>query len=268
MDVELGVLQRLEELVDQPGLAHARITQDVDDLSLAAARRRQRLDEQTEFAFPADESGQRPGLVPCLPTRPHLTAPAQDVNRYLVRKARDFEAPAWLHGNEALDELHGVAGQQDAAGLGHLLHAAGEVHGLPDRVVIDRQVVADRAHHDLAGIEADPDPEALAGEALDASLDRQRGVAGPERVMLLRERGAEQDHDAVALDPGDEAAGVVDRLQHDRERSVDLLVSDLRVVAEQRARADHVGEQDRDQLPPALDDVLEASISAASAAGL
>ena len=40
---------------------------------------------------------------------------------------------------------------------GDLLHPRGEMRGLADRGVVHAQVVADRAHDDLAGVQADAD---------------------------------------------------------------------------------------------------------------
>jgi len=234
LHVDLCVLEGPEELVDQPGLADPRVAQDVDDVRLPVGRRREGVGEQAELAFAPDESRQRPSLVRRLPTRPDLLAALKHVDRHLVGETQDIDAPTRLHGDEATDKLHRVAGEEDAAGLRHLLHAAREVDRLPDRVVVDRQVVADGAHHDLAGVQTHPDAQPFAGERGEAGLDRQRRVARPQCVMLLCQRGAKQRHHAVALDAGDETASVVDRVQDDREGPVDLLVPDLRVVADHR----------------------------------
>ena len=52
-----------------------------------------------------------------------------------------------------------------------------------------------------------------------ASPASERGVAGPHRVVLVRERGAEERHDAVAHHLADGALVAVDRLHHHaRER--------------------------------------------------
>ena len=66
------------------------------------------------------------------------------------------------------------------------------------------EVVADRAHHHLAGIEPDADlhlaamcaPDLLA-VAPDRVLHGQGGVAGPYSVVLMGNGGAEQRHDAI-----------------------------------------------------------------------
>ena len=149
-------------------------------------------------------------------------------------------------------------------GVGHLLHAGGEVRGLADRGVVHAQVAADRAHHDLAGVEADADLDRdalgaahLLGVAPDRLLHAERGVAGAHGVILVGERRAEERHDAVAHDLVDRALVAVDRLHHVLEDGVEELARLLRIaVGQELHRALEVGEEDRHLLALALEGAL------------
>jgi hypothetical protein len=130
------------------------------------------------------------------------------------------------------------------------------MHGRADRVVIDAEVVADRAHQHLARIEPDPDADldAVAGARLvrlrpHRALDRERGVAGAHGVVLVRDRRAEQRHDAVAQDPVDGALVTMDATHHHGQRGIQEPPGVLRIgVLDQRERALDVGEQHGDLL--------------------
>ena len=67
--------------------------------------------------------------------------------------------------HQALDQPQGRGRQQDTARHGHLLHARRQMGRLPDRRVVHVQVVADRPHHHLAGVEPDPDVHSQAMRA-------------------------------------------------------------------------------------------------------
>jgi hypothetical protein len=130
------------------------------------------------------------------------------------------------------------------------------MHGRADRVVIDAEVVANRAHQHLARIEADPDAhlDAVRGARPirlhpHRALDGERRVAGADRVVLMRDRRAEQRHDAVAQDAVDGALVAVDAVHHRAERRIQDSPGILRIgVLDQRERALDVGEQHRDLL--------------------
>ena len=78
-----------------------------------------------------------------------------------------------------------------------LFHARSEMRRLPDRRVVHVQVIADRADHDLAGVEPDADlhrhavrvPRLLCVPS-DRFLDLERGIAGAEGVVFVRDRRA------------------------------------------------------------------------------
>ncbi len=124
---------------------------------------------------------------------------------------------------------------------------------LADRGVVHVEVAADRAHDDVAGIEADPDlhvdPVPLAdvlGVERDRVLHPERGIAGPGRVVLVRQRGPEERHDAVPEHLVDGPLVAVDGLHHELEDRVDDLPRFFRVpVRQQLHRALQVREEHR-----------------------
>src|SRR5262249_41520680 len=91
----------------------------------------------------------------------------------------------------ALGEFESVGSDQGRPGASELLQPTGEVTGLADRRVVDMQVAADRADHNLPGIQpyANLDIEALAppellGVVADRLLHPQRRIAGADRMVL------------------------------------------------------------------------------------
>jgi hypothetical protein len=116
-----------------------------------------------------------------------------------------------------------------------------------------RQVRADRAHHDLAGVEADADldrgidgPPRVLRVPPHGVLHAERGIAGAQRVVLVGERGAEQGHDAVAHHLVHRPLVAVDGLHHQLEHGIEDLAGLLRVaVRQQLHRALEVCEEDR-----------------------
>ena len=92
------------------------------------------------------------------------------------------------------------------------------------------------------------------GVSLHRLLHPQRGVAGAHRVVLVRQRRAEQRHDPVAHHLVDGALVAVDGLHHVLEHGVEELAGLLGIaVGEQLHRALEVGEEDGHLLALALE---------------
>jgi hypothetical protein len=243
--------RRVDELPEEAGLADAGLADDADELAVAGVGPLEGVGEAVQLGRAADEPGEAPG-------RRGLQAGARGAG------ADDLVDLDWLgetlHGHGAqrldLDEAFGqtrcVGGHQDGAGHGHLLHAGGEVGGLADGGVVHAQIAADRAHHDLARVQADADLERDPGPALDVLgvaphrlLHPEGGAAGAHGVVLEGKGGAEEGHDAVAHDLIDGSLVVMDGLHHPLEHGIEELARLLGVaLGEQLHRALHVGEED------------------------
>jgi hypothetical protein len=162
-----------------------------------------------------------------------------------------------VEGEVALDEGRRRRRQVTGVRLGQALHALREPNGVPLRRVVHAQVVADRADHHLARVDAHARREADAVLALhlgrvagDLVTQRERRVAGALGVVLVRDRRPEQRHDAVARVLVDRALEAVHALAQDLEEAVEDAVPLLGVeLLGQLYRALHVGEQDGDLLP-------------------
>ncbi len=145
----------MDELIVQPRLADTWFTDHGDRLSRPAAGPLQRRVEGVHFAVAADKAGE-PGRCRRLQAGAELGGA-----RKLVRLDRLWHP---LHRDRSerpeLDEAFGkpqrVDGHADGSGASELLHSRGEMRRRADRVVVHRQIVANRANHDLARVNPDP----------------------------------------------------------------------------------------------------------------
>jgi len=154
----------------------------------------------------------------------------------------------------AFDQTGGVLGQIDPAGIADLLDARGQADDVALRRVFHAQIIADRADDHLTGVQSDthqegqpvlePQPIGFGSELL---LQPQGGVAGALRVVLVRDRGAEECHDAVAGELADEAFEAFDAVGEDAEEALHDVRERFRIkLCGQLHRALHVGEEYRD----------------------
>ena len=188
------VLVGVDELIDQARLPHPGLA-----------------DEATTWPWPAPA---RPGPAAgprapvCRPTkrvsprppRPASAAgcalgPDQLKDLHRLRQPLDRHRPQRVDLDQALDQPQRRGGEQDAARRGQLLHARRQVRGLPHGRVVHVQVVADRPHHHLAGVEPDADLHRepvgaahLLGIAAHRRLHGQGGIAGPHGMVLMGQR--------------------------------------------------------------------------------
>jgi hypothetical protein len=124
---------------------------------------------------------------------------------------------------------------------------------LSDGGVVHVQVTADRAHHDLAGVEAHADvhrgaagPLELVRVEVHPPLHSQCGVAGSHRVVFVSQRGAEERHDAVAHDLVHGTLVAVHRLHHALDHGIEEFTCFLGIaVGQQLHGALQVGEEHR-----------------------
>jgi hypothetical protein len=129
------------------------------------------------------------------------------------------------------------------------------------RGVVHAEVVADPAHDDLAGVEADPRrevepalPAQRLREAAELVAQVQGRVAGALRVVLVRDRGAEERQDAVAGELVHRPLEAVHALGEQLEEAVHDPVPLLGIeLLGELHRALHVGEEDGHLLALALE---------------
>src|SRR4029453_15251132 len=142
----------MEELPEEARLAHPRFPNHGDDLAASQTCPIEGVSEVLKLRVPADEAREpsaRRGLeaggggagAPQPPAR--LWEP---LDRHRAERG-DLD--------EALAEVERLGSEPDAAGCRELLHAGGQVRGLPHGRVVHAQVAADGADYDVAGVEAD-----------------------------------------------------------------------------------------------------------------
>jgi hypothetical protein len=108
---------------------------------------------------------------------------------------------------------------------------------LPHGRVVHVQVAADRAHHDLPGIQADADLNRDAARSLDLSrillhraLHGKGCVTRPHRMILVCNGRSKERHDAIAHDLIHGAFVAVHRLYHAFEHGVEELAGFLGIA--------------------------------------
>jgi hypothetical protein len=100
--------------------------------------------------------------------------------------------------------VHGAA-DENRAGLGDALQARRDIHRIAERGVLHSQIGADAADDDRAGMQPDSHAQRNAQarfeigvDALERGLHPERGAHRACRIVLVRNRRAEECHDPVA----------------------------------------------------------------------
>ncbi len=214
------------ELGANPALADAGLTHHADRLALARKGQLQSLLEVPEFPLASHEPRQAPQArdVEGAAGGPN---PAQDVDPNRFGRPPDLPLAEVVKVEIARDEPCGLLGQAGAPGLGYRLHPLREPDGMTEGRVLEAEIVAHRPDDDLAGVEAEADRELdsvlaaeLRRELHDGVENRERRVAGPSRVVLVSDGGAEQRHRAVPGELVDGPLEAVDRLGNRSEQAV------------------------------------------------
>ncbi len=250
----------VDRLLAEPALADARRADDGDHLTVARHGVTEGRLETCDLVRPADER-REPARAGRLDAGADGAGAGEREGAHGPADALHADRADGLEAEEGRDQRRRVRRDVDRAGARDLLHAGRQADGVSLRGVVHAEVVADRPHDHLAGVEPHAHGEAqLAGaaqllrEAAQLLADMERRVAGPLRVVLVRDRGAEQRHDAVAGELVDGPLEAVDAVGEDGEEPVEDAVPLLGTDAGGEAhRLLHVGEEDRHLLALALD---------------
>ena len=260
VDGDLPRATALGELVAEAALAGSCIGDHADDLRVPRDRLLERRLERGHLALAADELGEaaRVGDVEAGPHPPDALE-LEDVQQVVQPLDAGFAQIAELE--VAGHELGRVPGEERLPGIGHLLHALREPDRVAERRVVHAEIVADLPDHDLARVEAhaDREPEAvreahLVRVAPQLVLQVERGPARALRVVLVRDRGAEERHDPVAGVLVDGPLEPVHAVGEELEEAIHDAVPFLRVEPlGELHRPLHVGEEDGDLFALALE---------------
>ncbi len=243
-------LDERDQLVGEARLADAGLADDGDDLRRRLALRLLEDGEQPpKLVLAADELR--------LQIAGHRRRSRDELEQPEGRQRRLLARLDGLHTHGVADELERRRAEHDRSGRRRLLDSLGDV----DRIARDEAAVTRVADVHVAGVDPDAqvEPETvLALDRLAQSGDGCAGVGGgtdgPQGIVLVRHRYAEDGHDRVADELLDRAAVALDRpagggevaVQHAPQR---LGVERLRELG----RLDEVGEEDRDRLAPFLE---------------
>ena len=252
IDVDPARPAALGELVTQATLADAGIGHDADDAPATFVGVGQRLLECLHLARTADESRE-----PTLPreveagTRRADAAQLEDLDG--LTRALDLELAEVGEVQIAVREALGGFGHEHAARLRQRLHPLREPDCVTDSRVVATALGPDLARNDLSRVDADPGREAeaerapqLGGVVTCQLAHPKRRVAGPLGMVLLRHRGSEHGHDAVAGELVDRAAELLYALAEQIEEALHDRPPLLRVdLFGQIHRSLYVGEHDR-----------------------
>jgi len=219
----------MRELPHEAGLPHAGLPHEGHDLAVAGVRLGEGLAQGLQLRLPAHEAGEAPGGGG-LEAGAGGGGPEELEDLHGVGQALDRDGPQGGDLDEALGQPEGLGRQADASGGRELFHAGRQVRGLADGGVVHVQVAADGPDHHLAGVEAHPDLDLdavgaadLLGVAANGPLHGQGGVAGPDGVVLVGQRGTEEGHDPVAHHLVHRALVPVDGLHHVFEDGIQKL---------------------------------------------
>jgi hypothetical protein len=152
--------------------------------------------------------------------------------------------------HELLGTDIGIAADEGAALLGHLLQSIGDMDVCSGCIIRLVDAVFDGLDDDLTGMQADPDLQARVGKAPDRILHRQGSQTTANGMVLMRPRCAEQRHDTVALDLVDDAVVAMNGLLHEVEYRLQPAHREFGVTEAvyQPGRIPNVGEQHRQAL--------------------
>ena len=253
------------ELEAEPALPRPGLRHHADDLAVTGLRLLQCRFQRRHVGVAADEARQA-AAARHIKTRARGADADQAMNRHGCAHSLHLEVAQIFQLEVPLHERCRRAGQVAGIGRGQRLHALRQTDGVALRRVVHAQVVTDLADDHLAGVNADARRKAdavrpfdLGGVARELDAQMQRRVAGALRVVLVRDRRAEQRHDAVAGVLVHRPLEAVHALGEDGEEAVEDRVPLFGIeLLGQLHRALDVGEQYGDLLALAFEGTATA----------
>ena len=234
----------------EPRLADARVADDGDDLREPAAQPLEAGHDLAELGVAADERRQLAG-APRRTRRPALGRALDHERVHRLALALHVERADRARLEAAAQERVGRVRDEDRARLRERLEPRRQVRGVAGRGVVHLELVADGAgdHHTRVYADARAQRHAALrlealGEPAELALDRERRQHRALGRVLVRDRRAEQRHQAVARELVHDAFEAVDLAEHELE----VLADDLAVLLGveplgERRRADQIAEE-------------------------
>ena len=130
--------------------------------------------------------------------------------------------PCGLEGKMPFCQLVGGLARHDRTPAGQALQTGGQAGRVPDGYIVGVQVVgADRAHYDLAAIDAHANfqvdttlPQQCVGVLSGRLLHAQRRIQGAVGMIFMGDGGAKEGEDAIAKRLGHIALVAMDCFHH------------------------------------------------------
>jgi hypothetical protein len=249
-DGAAGVRDDLE-FMKQPRLADARFTDGRNDLAMARTREFERALELHHVGVASDEFG-KSAPRRCLQSRAQRPDPGDFIDVDRIAESLDAGGTERFQLKVSFHQPSRIFGGRDRSGRCQRLHPGRQTGRMSNRRVFGmRRIGLDAAHDRLAGVDADAhldrriaglaQPRRVAPHVI---LHLERGQQRAMRMVLVRDRRAEQREHAVAGGLHDVAVVAMDRIDHDADRWIDERASLLGIdVLDQIHRAFDIGEQ-------------------------
>jgi hypothetical protein len=240
---------------EQARLTDAGLSDDEHGLATAFADLGEPFVEKRQFLLAADERCQTP-----FPRRLQAASHAPGVvhamstnGGRLALHGHGAEVGEGEVGPNVLDDL---VAHEDLPRLGEREQPRGEVRRVADGRVVHPQVVTDLPDNHQAGVQSLPHLEVDATLGLQALMqpgqpvtDAERGMHGPDRMILVANRRTEERHEAISEELVYRALVPMDLGKHHIEGAVHQAVDVLGIQAlGQRGEARDVHEEHGDEL--------------------
>ena len=248
---------------EEARLSDARLTDDEDHLTEAGDDLVEAFRQRPELTVSTDEWGQ-PAFSLDVQTRPSRPWRNHLPRVHRLRLPLEREGPKGARMEIVADETVRRFGDDDASGIGGLLHPGRDVRRVAHRRVVHPQVAPDAADDDEAGVKSLPHPEAdtaaplqFVPVALEGPLNAERGMHRALRMIFVSDGRPEERHDAVAEELVDRALVAMDLGQHQLEGASHEPVDVLRIQSlGHRGEARHVDKEHRDLFALAFEGAL------------
>ena len=208
------------KLTEEAGLPDARLAENARDAALSGARDREELAQARELVVSPDH--RRTDATEAARAHRAGLESGNGEGLHRVGLALELEVANIARVDKRGEEAMRRGGDEDAAGLGVRLHARGDVHRVAHRGVLVRLLGPDDADHHGTGVDPHADPQIgdrlramLRAEVVDRPHHVEPATDRALRIILVRDRRAEESEHAVAHESRDGPAIALDRAVHE-----------------------------------------------------
>ena len=218
--MHVAALQLRPELVEEAGLPEAGLARDEGEPAVSGAGVVERGHQDPHLFVAAEERGEAP-FDRDVDARARAARPLDLEDLQRVRLALHLEAPEVAEDEVALRQTLRALARDDGSGSGERLHPRGGVDRVAHGLERELEIGPDVAEDDRTAVQSDADPEVdaafreLRPVVVQRVLDREAGPDGALRMILVRDRGAEEHEHPVAEELADRALVAMDLVEHE-----------------------------------------------------